>query len=261
MLKQRVAIITGASSGIGEAATIALLKYGVHVAGTSRKSKNLDHLNHNAKSYSGEFLPLAADVRSSDAMQEVVTSAINHFGHINYLIANAGIGHSGSLMDASEEEIHQLLRTNIDGVIHSVRAAVPALRANGGGHIMIVSSVVAPMTLPYSALYAASKASVSSLARSLYYELKADRIHVSDFLLGRTETNFITNRLGTKISRKAKMLPAMSAEQVGKVILEKLEKKPRSFVARPFDQLLLMVNQILPDYVAKRAAHLYGGKD
>lgn len=261
MSKKRVAIITGASSGIGEAASITLLKNGIHVAGTSRKSNNLNHLNHIAELYPGNFLPLAADVRSSVAMQQVVSSVINHFGHIDYLIANAGIGHSGSLTDASEEDIHQVLRTNIDGVIHSVRAAVPALRANGGGHILIVSSIVAPMTLPYSALYAASKASVSSLARSLYFELKADRIHVSDFLLGRTETNFITNRLGITISRKAKLLPAMSAEKVGNVILAKLDKKPRSFVARPFDQLLLMVNQVMPDYVAKRAARLYGGKD
>ena len=261
MSKKRVAIVTGASSGIGEAASIALLKNGIHVAGTSRKSNNLNHLNQNSEFYPGNFLPLAADVRSSDEMQQVVSKVIHHFGHIDYLIANAGIGHSGSLMDAIEEDIHQLLRTNIDGVIHSVRAAVPALRVNGGGHIMIVSSVVAPMTLPYSALYAASKACVSSLARSLYFELKADQIHVSDFLLGRTETNFITNRLGTTISRKAKLLPAMSAEKVGKVILAKLEKKPRSFVARPFDQLLLMVNKIMPDYVAERAARLYGGKD
>lgn len=262
MSSPRVALITGASSGIGKETTIALLKHGVNVAGTSRRKDSLQPLSLLAKDLTGDFLALQADVRSSAAMQEAVTQLLDHFGRLDYLIANAGIGHNGSLMEASESDIHQLLQTNIDGVIHSVRAAVPALRLNdSGGHIMIVSSVVAPMTLPYSALYAASKASVSSLARSLYHELKEDQIHVSDFLLGRTETNFITNRLGKSRNQKARMLPAMSAEKVGRTILGLLEKKPRSFVARPFDRLLLMVNLILPDFVARRAARHYGGKD
>ena len=181
MVTNRVALITGASSGIGEAAAIACMKAGIHVAGTSRKLANLKLLEEATTNLAGEFLPIAADVRVSSAMQRAVEETIERFGQLDYLIANAGIGHAGSLVEASDEEIDQLLRTNIDGVIHSVRAAAPALRVNGGGHIIIVSSVVAPMTLPYAALYAASKACVTSLARSLYYELRSDEIHVSDF--------------------------------------------------------------------------------
>ncbi|MCY3835065.1 MAG: SDR family NAD(P)-dependent oxidoreductase [Anaerolineaceae bacterium] len=258
----RVALITGASSGIGKETAIALLQHGVNVAGTSRKIASLQPLSILAEDFPGDFLALQADVRSSAAMQDAVNQLLERFGQLDFLIANAGIGHTGGLMEASESDIQQLLQTNIDGVIHSVRAAVPAMRQNvDGGHIMIVSSVVAPMTLPYSALYAASKAAVSSLARSLYHELKEDRIHVSDFLLGRTETNFIANRLGQARSQQARMLPAMSAETVGRTILGLLEKKPRSFVARPFDRLLLMVNRILPDFVARRALRHYGGKN
>ena len=259
MSDSRVALITGASSGIGEAAAIACMKAGIHVVGTSRKLANLAPLESATANLTGEFLPLAADVRSAAAMRQVVEETLERFSRLDYLIANAGVGHTGSLVEATDEEVDQLLRTNIDGVIHSARAAAPALRASGGGHIIIVSSVVAPMTLPYAALYAASKACVTSLARSLYYELHADQIHVSDFLLGRTETQFNANRLGKGRQLVRTNIPPMSAEEVGRVLLRALERRPRSFVARPFDRLLLLVNGLFPRFVARRAARIYRG--
>ena len=257
MATRRVVLITGASSGIGEAAAIACMKAGIHVAGTSRKLANLKPLEEATTNLAGDFLPIAADVRVSSAMRRAVEETLERFGHLDYLIANAGIGHTGSLVEASDEEIDQLLRTNIDGVIHSARAAAPALRVNGGGHIIIVSSVVAPMTLPYAALYAASKACVTSLARSLYYELRADEIHVSDFLLGRTKTKFNVSRLGKGSHLVRTNIPPMSAEEVGRVLLRALERRPRSFVARPFDRLLLLANSLFPRFVARRAARVY----
>lgn len=259
MTKSRVALITGASSGIGEATAKAFLEVGIHVAGTSRILENLSPLHETARFFAGEFLPIAADVRVSSEMRQVVASTLERFGHLDYLIANAGVGHTGSLLEAREEDINQLLRTNIDGVIHSVRAAVPALRANGGGHIIIVSSVVAPMTLPFAALYAASKACVSSLARSLYYELYDDGIYVSDFLLGRTKTAFNSNRLGIKRNHHQSIIPSMSPEQVAQILLSALERQPRSFVARPFDRLLLYFNTLFPHFVARKAERLYRG--
>lgn len=256
----RVALITGASSGVGRATAIAFMSAGIHVAGTSRQSATLVPLAETAAQRDGEFLPVVADVRDAAAMNRAVAETSRRFGRLDILIANAGIGHTGSLLELSEEDIQQLLRTNLDGVIHSVRAAAPAMRATGGGQIIIVSSVVAPMTLPYAALYAASKAAVSSLARALYYELRGDGIHVSDFLLGRTRTSFNANRLGLARRNRPSIIPVMSAEQAASAILKALRRRQRGFVARPLDRCLLLFNSLFPQLVARQAQRIYGQK-
>ena len=93
---------------------------------------------------------------------------------LDALVANAGLGQRGPFADANWEDIEIVLRTNIDGVLHSIRAGVPAMRQSGGGQIVIISSVAGQVTIPYSATYGATKAFVSSLARSLRLELESD---------------------------------------------------------------------------------------
>lgn len=255
--KNRVVIITGASSGIGHATALQCVARGDNVIGTARRADKLDVLARAAEGHDGTFVPVVADVRSEESMQAVVAEAMAHFGRVDVLVANAGIGHRGSLIDAGWDDLEALLRTNIDGVLHSVRAVVPAMRAGGGGQIVIISSVVYNLVAPYTAIYAASKAFVSSLAQSLRLELEADGVHVVDVLVGRVETEFNAKRLG-KGGRTASSFPsAMPVERAAEAVVRATYTRRRSLAIRWIDRLIMLGNRIVPDFIGRKARKQY----
>jgi short-subunit dehydrogenase len=191
-------------------------------------------------------------------MRDAVDQTVARFGHLDVLIANAGIGQRGSVVDSPWDDINIVIRTNVDGVLHSVRAAVPAMRTIGGGHIVIVSSVVAEMLTPYAAAYSASKAFVSSIARAMRYELEADGIGVTDVRVGRTDTEFNRRRLGAKgYADRAPRIPMMTVAFVAEGIVRAVERKQKTVVLRLFDRLILWANRLVPDLVARRALKQY----
>jgi short-subunit dehydrogenase len=199
------------------------------------------------------------DVRESAEVEAALGRALERFGRLDLLVANAGIGQHGAVVEAEWDHIDTLLRTNIDGVLHSVRACVPAMR-KGGGHILIVSSIVAGIHTPYTASYAASKAFVSSLAGSLRLELEADKISVTDVLVGRTLTEFNQQRLGSSAAVRGG-LPTMSAEEAAAAIVRAAERRPRRVVMRLFDRLILAGGVIAPGIMARLAKRQYEPAD
>jgi short-subunit dehydrogenase len=254
-----VALITGASSGIGYATSLAFAWNEMHVVAIARRSDRLAQLEREVRRMAGErgeILTLTADVRNAEEMQNAVVRAVEHFGRLNILVANAGIGQRGSVVDANWNDLETVLRTNIDGVLHSVRAAVPAMRKAGGGHIILISSVMTNMPTPYAATYAASKAFVSNFAHSLRLELETDNIHVTNMLLGQTHTEFAEKRLG-KPGRVARHLPTMTAEQVAQAIVRANQHKSNTVVLRWLDRLIILGNTIAPRLMGRIARRLY----
>lgn len=255
---QQAVFITGASSGIGRAAAIAFARAGYHVCGLARRADRLADLENEIDglpSPHGAFLAVAGDVRESAQVEAAVARTLERFGRLDALIANAGIGHHGTVVDGEWDELEAVLRTNIDGVLHCARAAVPAMRQNGGGHIVIVSSVVAGIHSPYTATYAASKAFVSSLAGSLRLELEGDNIAVTDALIGRTRTEFNQNRLGSSAAVGGG-LPITSADEVAAALVAAVERKRRR-VVRLFDRLILAGGVLAPAIMARLAKRQY----
>lgn len=257
----RVVLITGASSGVGRAAALAFAARGWNVVATARRAEKLLELEEAVAALPephGELLALAVDVRDASAVHSSVAAAVARFGRLDVLIANAGIGQRGSIVDSEWEHLELLLRTNIDGVLHSIRAAVPAMRVSGGGQVILISSVVANMTAPYAASYSASKAFVSSIARSLRLELEPDGIAVTDVLLGRTATEFNDKRLGQAgRSASATPIPVMSADFVAKALVRAAERRPKTLVLRWFDRLIVWANAIIPGFIGRRALRQY----
>jgi len=141
-------------------------------------------------------------------------------------------------------------------VLHSIRACVPAMRQSGGGHIMIISSVAAEIYSPYAAIYAASKAFVSSLAGSLRLELEKDQIKVTDFLIGRTKTEFDEKRLGAG-SRAGGGLPTMDVEQVAQAILKAVRSNRKRVILRWFDRLIVWGGMFAPWLIGRLARKQY----
>lgn len=255
----KVIFITGASSGIGRAAATACVKAGFHVAGTARRAERLQSLQEEIQQLQtqhGDFLPITGDVTSAESMQAAVHKTVEHFGRLDVLVANAGVGHRGALVDTEWEQLEILLRTNIDGVLHSIRACVPEMRKVGGGHIITISSVAASLISPYAASYAASKTFVSSIANSIRIELESDNIKVSDFLVGRTETEFNENRLGDGARRKSS-LPSMSAVQVAEAVVKVIHNPKNTVILRLFDRLIMWGNRLIPSIMGELAKRQY----
>ena len=258
-LAGQVALITGASSGIGWATALAFAARGVHVIGVARRGDQLEALAAAVAALPtphGDFLAVIGDVTDPAARNEAVQAGTVRFGGVDVLVANAGIGHRGALADADWAHIETVLRVNIDGVLHSVRAAVPAMRARGGGHILIISSVMFNLPAPYAATYAASKAAVTSFAESLRLELEPDQIAVSALLVGRTATAFNDNRLGEG-KRTGGGIPTMPAEQVAAAVVRAVEGSGRTMALRPFDQLIVWGNRLLPGLMGRLARRQY----
>ena len=257
-MNTKTLFITGASSGIGYATALAAARRGWNVIGTARRVERLAELEQAVAalpSPHGEVLALPADVTQAESLVEAVRRGVERFGRLDVVIANAGLGQRGALVDSIWADLEVVLRTNIDGLLHTIRASVPAIQKNGG-QVVLISSVAGQIATPYTATYAATKAFVSSLARSLRLELEEQGIAVTDMLVGRTDTEFNEKRRGAG-ARTGSNLPTMTPKQVAESICTAIEKRSHTVVLRPFDRLILLGNTLAPWLIARLAKKQY----
>lgn len=252
-----IALVTGATSGIGRATALLFASIGYGVVAVGRREERLQELITASEHLAGEILPLVGDVTIPDDMQRVIAETLAHFNRLDILVANAGLGHRGQLSSANWHDLETVLRVNVDGVLHSVRAAVPALRASGGGHIVMVNSVLGALPTPGAAIYAASKATVSSIAQALRMELKGDNIWVTDVLVGQTHTEFAEKRRGHAGS-VAKKLPTMTPEKVAGQIVRATQQRRRTIILRPLDRLMVVGGRLFPWIIDRILLRVYG---
>jgi NAD(P)-dependent dehydrogenase (short-subunit alcohol dehydrogenase family) len=163
-MKSNIALVTGASSGIGEATAKRLAQAGYKVYGTSRRGAQ-------AGRHEYEMLPL--DVTSDASVQAVVASVIRLEGRIDLLVNNAGFGVApAGAEESSIEQAQAIFNTNFFGVVRMTRAVLPHMRAQGGGRIVNIGSVLGFLPMPYGALYAATKHAIEGYSESLDHELR-----------------------------------------------------------------------------------------
>jgi NAD(P)-dependent dehydrogenase (short-subunit alcohol dehydrogenase family) len=180
-----VALVTGASSGIGKEAALALVAAGYQVIGTSRNTANV------TGPQGVTFLNL--DVASDESVAAVVEQVIERFGRIDVLVNNAGIGAAGAAEETSVAQAQQVFDINVFGVIRMTNAVLPHLRAQGSGRIINVSSVVGFMPQPYMAVYAASKHAIEGYSESVDHEVRQYGVRVLLVEPAWTNTAFETN--------------------------------------------------------------------
>ncbi|MEU2509482.1 oxidoreductase [Streptomyces sp. NPDC007863] len=180
-----VALVTGASSGIGKAAALALVGAGFEVVGTSRDISRVTPLD------GVTFLDL--DVAGDASATAVVQQVIDRFGRIDVLVNNAGMGLMGAAEENSVAQAQAVFDVNVFGVMRMVKAALPHMRARGRGRIINVSSVVGFLPSPYMAVYAASKHAIEGYTESLDHEVREQGVRALLVQPAYTSTGFETS--------------------------------------------------------------------
>lgn len=172
----KVWFITGTSRGFGRSWAEAALERGDRVAATARDVSSLDDL---VATYGDRVFPIALDVTDRDADFAAVNSAHERFGRLDIVINNAGYGHFGFIEEITEDEARAQLETNVFGALWITQAALPILRAQGGGHIIQVSSIGGISAFPLVGIYNASKWALEGFSQALAQEVASFGIHVT----------------------------------------------------------------------------------
>jgi 3-oxoacyl-[acyl-carrier protein] reductase len=186
-LTGQVVAITGASAGIGAASAKALVARGAKVALGARR---VDRLEATVTESGGNAVAVEMDVRNPEDSRRLVEGAIDTFGRLDAIVANAGIGAYGGIMDNSDEKLAEMMDINVAGTVWPIRAAVPHFLEQGGGDIVIVASVAGLRGAGDEAVYAATKFAQVGLAGGLDRELRAKNIRVATICPGGTATEF-----------------------------------------------------------------------
>jgi NAD(P)-dependent dehydrogenase (short-subunit alcohol dehydrogenase family) len=187
MTERKIAIVTGASSGIGQATAERLAASGYKVYGTSRRGAQSGR-------QSFEMLPL--DVTSDSSVEAAVAQVVRAEGHIDLLVNNAGFGVApAGAEESSMDQARSIFDTNFFGIVRMTRAVVPHMRRRGSGRIINIGSVLGFLPMPYGALYAATKHAIEGYSESLDHELRTRGIRVSVVEPAYTKTQFDANLL------------------------------------------------------------------
>ncbi|HSE05885.1 MAG TPA: SDR family NAD(P)-dependent oxidoreductase, partial [Methylomirabilota bacterium] len=175
----RVALVTGASSGIGAATARALAGAGLRVALCARRKDRLEQLAADLGAQGAEAAVHTVDVTDALAVQVMVDEVVARWGRLDVLVNNAGRGLSATLEQTTAEDLRALMELNVVAVLGATRAVLPIMRRQGSGHVINVSSVVGRRAVPYRAAYSATKFALGALSEALRVELTGSGIAVT----------------------------------------------------------------------------------
>jgi NAD(P)-dependent dehydrogenase (short-subunit alcohol dehydrogenase family) len=185
---ERVAVISGASRGIGAATARRLARDGATVVVTGRDQRAFDEIVGSIRSRGGQALGLSLDVRDAAAIDSVVDTIRERYGRLDVVVSNAGIGARSAVDDRTTDPLPELLAVHVEALWAWCRAAVPLMRTQGGGAIVAVTSVHAFATLPMLGAYAASKTAILGLVRGLAVDHAAEGIRINAVAPGSVDT-------------------------------------------------------------------------
>lgn len=201
-LKDRIALVTGASSGIGEATALALAEQGAKVAIAARRKDRLEQLAAKLAGLGAQPLVLVADLALEAEAQRIVEETEAHYGCLDILVNNAGVMYLEPVAEADLGRWRRMLELNVLSLIASSQAALAGMRARRDGHIVNVSSVAGRVANPNAAAYAATKFGVVGFSESLRREVYKDNIRVSVIEPGMVDTE-LRDHIGHEASRRA----------------------------------------------------------
>jgi ribitol 2-dehydrogenase len=203
VLKGKSVLVTGASSGIGRASAKAFAKEGMRVAASARST---DRLRELVKELGPDAIMLPADLTSAAETDELIRQAIARLGRLDVLFANAGVYIAGQVADGDPAEWDKLLALNVGSVFRSINRVIPHMRANGGGDILVSSSISAYQAIHFEPVYSASKHALNAFLYGVRRQVIQDKIRIGviapatvlNELWGYTESGSIDKKVASR---------------------------------------------------------------
>jgi NADP-dependent 3-hydroxy acid dehydrogenase YdfG len=228
-LKGKVALVTGASSGIGAATALGLAADGAHVAIAARRLQRLDELADRIRRDGGEALPIKADVTDEAQATAMVQRVLQNYGRLDMLIGAAGVGVAAPFQNTTTAECRQMVEVNFLGLIHPIHAALPAMRREGFGHIVIISSGTGRY-IHASTVYSGTKHAASAMAESLRREIGKDGIRVTSIEPGAVRTEFTSHMrddVRLAVEQRLGDMEQLEADDIAAAVLFAVTRPPR----------------------------------
>lgn len=227
-LKNKVALITGGSKGIGYGVALSLLNQGVNVAITSRdggRAKSAaEELQKKSKS-SAKALGVEADVRKFESQQNAVKEVLSEFGQLDIVVANAGLGHYASIEDLTIEQWQETIDTNLSGVFYTIKSSVEALKKSKG-YFISISSLAGTNFSAKSSAYNASKFGVTGFTQAVMLDLRQHNVKVSTIMPGSVSTHFNGNEPSESDAWKIQI------EDIGELVVDLVKMNERTLPSK-----------------------------
>jgi short-subunit dehydrogenase len=242
----KVAVITGASMGIGEAIAKVFADHGARVVLLSRDVGRADDARHRI-GHAERTLALACDVRKREEIDVALALTLQHFNKVDIWVNNAGVGIRDSVADMEMAACRELFETNFFGAVNCLQAVVPVMRKAGGGTIINISSVAGHVPVPFLTPYSATKFALNAIGKGARVELKRDNINVLTVCPGYVRTDFgahvVADKRGTV---RPKSVQGITAERVARATYNGYRSRKREVIV-PWTMIpVVKLYQLLP---------------
>lgn len=251
-LQDKVAVITGASMGIGEAIAKLFVQEGARVVLCARNLERQEAARQRLGA-GDNAISVACDVSRHDEVQAMTQAAVSKFGRIDILVNNAGFGLNDAVAALDMTQCRQLFDTNLFGAMECMQAVIPIMKQQGGGDIVNVSSVSGHIVTPYMGAYAASKHAMHAIGMAARMELKKHNINVLTVSPGYIATDFGSNMIkgegGQRVGGAVRF--AVGPEVVARATLKGLLKRKREVVTPRFYSIFIKLYENFPGLVER----------
>lgn len=239
-IKDKVIVITGASSGIGEATAHHLATRGARVVLGARRSDRLQTIVSEIQAAGGQALAVTADVTNAAEVQALVDAALQEYGRVDVMINNAGLMAVGSIHKVRLDEWQRMVDVNIRGVLHGIAAALPVFQQQQAGHIINVGSIAAHKVAPGGAVYSGTKYAVRAISEGLRQEGGAIRCTLISPGAVDTELPYGSSGEATVKALEAAYQTAIPADTIARAMAYAIEQPPEvdvnEIIVRPVVQ-------------------------
>jgi short-subunit dehydrogenase len=243
----RVAVITGASSGIGRALAIAIAARGARVGAIARRADRLDELVRDVRAAGGTIEPAPCDITDRAATLAAIRGLTERLGTVDLVIANAGFGQTAGADPMNVPAFEEMVKVNLLGVAYAFEGVMESMLARRSGHLVAISSLAAYKGLPGSAGYCATKAAVNTYCEGLRIELHGRGVAVTCVCPGFVRTEMTAG--------KTHPMPlVMDADAAARRILRALPRKPKVYNFPWRMSMLMKLTRWLPDWLVARNA-------
>ena len=225
-IRNKVALITGGSKGIGYGIAEAMVKSGIHVAITSRRKENAEKAALSLQKLAAvEVLPIEADVKSWEDQQKMAETVVSKLGSLDIVVANAGVGHFAPIEDLSVEDWNDVIDTNLTGVFYTIKSTLEAL-SQSRGYFITISSLAGTNFFQMGSAYNASKFGLVGFTQAVMLDVRKRGIKVSTIMPGSVATYFNNHKPSAQDAWK------IQPEDIGQMVIDLLEMPERTLPSK-----------------------------